>query len=213
MEDPAFLAPLVRSEPVFLVSDASQIAVAAVLYQAHSGRPRIVSVYSRTLTETESRWPVFDIEALALVEGLRRWELKLRDLRIIALSDHKGLSALFRPNPRLRDRSRRWVEVLLRFDISLKHVPGAAPVMALSDYLSRSDITSVSENAELLASSEQLRSALALEVQPSRPCTATRLATLSGEGRALHWHRWRNRITGRRLRKRVSSTLGPRMED
>lgn len=56
MSSPRVLAPFRERVPVTLVSDASQFAVAAALYQ----QDRLVAVWSSTVSETKTRWRVFD---------------------------------------------------------------------------------------------------------------------------------------------------------
>lgn len=90
MQDPLFLAPFDPSKDALVVCDASQVAIAGVLYQMHSGTPRMVALYSRALQDAQSRWPVFDLEAFAVVEALRRWKHLLLGARVVVVSDHKG---------------------------------------------------------------------------------------------------------------------------
>lgn len=74
MEDPAFLAPFQPGQRAFVVADASQVAIGAVLMQFADGQPRIVGLFSKMLQPAQARWKIFDLEAWAAVEALRRWE-------------------------------------------------------------------------------------------------------------------------------------------
>lgn len=127
LSTPAVISPFDPSKEAIVISDASQAAIAGVLYQlADDGTPRMVGLFSRALREAEARWPVFDLEALALVESLKRWRHYLRAVRVLVLSDHKGLSCLFREAPRLSGKAARWWETLCEFDVEVRHVPGSS---------------------------------------------------------------------------------------
>lgn len=114
MEDPEFISTFEPGKPAILVVDGSQTAVGGALYQLDErGNPKLKGLFSKALQDAQTRWKVFDIEALALVTGLRRWETLLRNEKVVVVSDHKGLSSLFRENPRLEGKSARWVAELL----------------------------------------------------------------------------------------------------
>src|SRR5699024_7039965 len=113
-------------------------AVGGALYQEDAnGEPKLKGIFSTTLRDEQTRWKVFDIEAFALISGLRRWKHLLADVEVVAVSDHKGLSTLFSDRPNLNGRSARWVEELLPFNVQLRHARGEEFIMAFPDYLSR----------------------------------------------------------------------------
>lgn len=139
MENPAFLATLDPARETLVICDASQAAIAGTLFQlSDAGSPQLVALFSRALKESEARWPVFDLEALALVDSLKRWRYLLQTSHVVVLSDHKGLSCLFKDDPRTSGKAARWVETILSFSAELRHVPGRSPEIALADLLSRS---------------------------------------------------------------------------
>lgn len=61
MSSPRTLAPFRPDVTPFVVSDASQYGVAATLYQ----ESRLVATWSKALSDAQSRWRVFDLEAFA----------------------------------------------------------------------------------------------------------------------------------------------------
>lgn len=114
MESPEFISTFEPGKEAILVVDGSQTAVGGALYQLNDqGLPKLKGLFSKALQDAQTRWKVFDIESLALVTALRRWEHLLRPERVKVVSDHKGLSALFRDSPRLDGKSARWVAELL----------------------------------------------------------------------------------------------------
>lgn len=91
-------------------------------------------MFSRGLQHAQSRWKVFDLEAFAVVTALARWRHLLIGVKTTILSDHRGLSCLFRDSPKLTGKAARWVAELLEFDLELRHVSGDSLQVALPDY-------------------------------------------------------------------------------
>ena len=65
----ATLASVDKNAPFTLETDASDVAVSAVLQQ--NGRP--IAFRSRTLNSNEKRYVSVEKEAAAIVEAVRRW--------------------------------------------------------------------------------------------------------------------------------------------
>jgi len=62
------------SKLFILETDASLVAMATVLIQEDSlGNEQPCAFYSRTLTQAEQNYEVYDRELLAIVEGLKHW--------------------------------------------------------------------------------------------------------------------------------------------
>lgn len=201
MQDPQFLAPFVPGRMAFLVCDASQVAVAGVLYQLHSGAPRMVALFSKALQDAQTRWPVFDLEAFAVVEALKRWRHLLLGTKVVVVSDHKGLTCLFKDQPRLTGKSARWTAVLLEFDVELRHVAGTSSTVALADYLSRDP--AATQSATLIS---RWREGTVLAERTPGPVKVRRLQTTAIA-------EWARRAQARRLRTTVRGTLPQRMAD
>lgn len=68
-----------------------------------------MSMFSKGLQHAQTRWKVFDLEAFAVVSALARWRPWLLGVRTTILSDHKGLSCLFKESPKLTGKNARWV--------------------------------------------------------------------------------------------------------
>lgn len=57
--------------------------------------------------------------------------------RVRCLSDHDNLSVLLSPASGEKPKLMRWIADLAEFNVTIEHVPGTDPVMALADWLSR----------------------------------------------------------------------------
>lgn len=201
MLNPAFILPFEIGKRVTLVADASQVAVGAALFQLdQEGKPRLRGYFSKALSDAQTRWKVFDLEAYAVVSALERWETNLKGSPVTIVSDHKGLSALFKEAPRLTGRSARWVASLLDFDLTLRHATGESFEMAFADYLSRNP-TDI--KAALAAASDAGEE---IELLRPSPCAVRALNIQRGIGK------WTSDKQKRRLRAAVAGTLEERMK-
>ena len=62
------------SRPFEMETDASDIAVGAVLFQRDStGAKRVVAYHSKSLSGCEKRWSPTDMELFAIVSASRKW--------------------------------------------------------------------------------------------------------------------------------------------
>ena len=104
--------------PFEVVTDASDIAIAAVLLQR--GHP--VAYASRRLSSAEKNYTALERETLAIVFALNCWRLYLfRHFDVF--TDNMGVTALF-SKAKLTKREARWVEQLSDFDFSVHHKHG-----------------------------------------------------------------------------------------
>lgn len=117
-----------------LHTDASDYAIGAVLSQVWEGVAHPVAFVSRQLTPTETRWPTHDKEMLAVVHACKHWRHYLHGRKVVVRSDHYTLQHFFR-QPHLTARQTRWQIMLADFDLEIRHISGAANVVA--DALSR----------------------------------------------------------------------------
>ena len=120
-----------------LYTDASLMAVGAVLAQEVDGLERVVAYASRSLTMAERRWSTYDRELWAIVWAVRNFRhyLGLRPFTIV--TDHRPLLSLRRlsiDNDRTGRRS-RWALELDMYDWKIVHKSGAQHTNA--DALSR----------------------------------------------------------------------------
>jgi hypothetical protein len=108
-----------HQRPFILQTDASQsqMAVAAALCQRDDqGTEYVIGYASRKLLPRETHYSVIELECLAIVLGVRKFEQYIYGRKMIVQSDHQPLKFLHNmssSNPRLA----RWSLLLQKFDL------------------------------------------------------------------------------------------------
>ncbi len=109
-----------------LQTDASDRGIGAVLSQLDDeGHDRPVAFYSRKLLPREVNFAAVDKECLAIVDGIRHFQVYLTGVHFEVITDHKCLEWL----DSVRDaggRRTRWSLRLQPFDFTIRHRPGTA---------------------------------------------------------------------------------------
>jgi RNase H-like domain found in reverse transcriptase/Reverse transcriptase (RNA-dependent DNA polymerase) len=134
MEEPVLLMPN-QSKPFQIKSDTSKVETGAVLTQLDSnGDWHLVAFLSKTFSETERKYKIYDPELLGIIRALKKWRHYIQGSghTTIVYSDHKSLT-YFQTAQKLNDQQARWSLYLSEFN--LKHIPGTK--MVQSDALSR----------------------------------------------------------------------------
>ena len=122
--------------PTCLMTDASDMAVGAVLQQNIDGTWKPISFFSRKLTPTETRYSTFDRELLAVYLGIKHFRHFLEGRSFHVLTDHKPLTyALNSRSDRYSPRQARQLNYISQFTSTIRHVHGMDNVVA--DALSR----------------------------------------------------------------------------
>jgi hypothetical protein len=90
---------------------------------------------SKKFTTAQHNYRVFEMETIAILEALLKWEDKLIGNRIHVVTDHRALE-FFKTQRRLSSRQMRWMEYLSRFDFDIQYVKGSSNKVAdsLSQY-------------------------------------------------------------------------------
>ena len=120
--------------PFVLHTDASDIAVGAVLSQIQNGREHVIAYSSRQLTKAERGYSTIEKEALAAVSAIKEFYPYLYGFTFELVTDHNPLTSL----KALKDvggRLNRWTMFLQQFDFSFRYRPGR--VNGNADALSR----------------------------------------------------------------------------
>jgi hypothetical protein len=136
MEEPVLLMPD-QSKPFQIESDTSKVATGAVLTQLDSnGDQHPIAFMSKTFSETERKYEIYDRELLRIIWALKEWRHYIQGSghTTVVYSDHKNLT-YFQTAQKLNDQQARWSLYLSGFDIKLIHLPGMK--MVQSDALSR----------------------------------------------------------------------------
>jgi RNase H-like domain found in reverse transcriptase len=137
MEEPVLLMPD-QSKPFQIESDTSKVATGVVLTQLDSnGNRHPIAFLSKTFSETERKYEIYDQELLGIIWALKKWRHYIQGSghMTIVYSDHKNLTYFWMAQ-KLNDRQARWLLCLSGFDLKLIHLPGTKMVQfdALSRY-------------------------------------------------------------------------------
>jgi ribonuclease HI len=94
----------------------------------------VVAYASRQLRKHEEHCPTHDLELPAMIHALKIWRHYLMRKRYELYTDHKNLKYIFTQLDH-NLRQRRWLELIMVYDIGITYHPGKANVVA--DALSR----------------------------------------------------------------------------
>ena len=126
--------------------DASNLALGATLSQeADDGQLRLLSCTSRKFNVHEVNYPVHEKEQLALVHCLEHWRHYLLGAATIAYTDNIA-TRFIRSSQNLSSRQIRWLQVIERYNVDIRHIPGVANKAA--DTLSRLNVLESGENED-----------------------------------------------------------------
>jgi hypothetical protein len=122
-------------EPIWLICDASASGIGCVYGQGPTWQTcRPAGFMSKKFTAAQHNYRVFEMETIAILEGLLKWEDKLLGNKVRVVTDHRALE-FFKTQRRLSSRQMRWMEYLSRFDFDIQYVKGTSNKVA--DSLSR----------------------------------------------------------------------------
>lgn len=122
------------NKPFVLTTDASEVAIGAVLSQGPIGSDKPIAYASRTLTDTEKRYSTIERELLAIVWATKHFRPYLYGHKFDIYTDHRPLVWLYQlkePNSKLT----RWRLRLQEYDFNVIFKNGKQNVTA--DALSR----------------------------------------------------------------------------
>ena len=116
-----------------LTTDASDIAVGAVLGQGQSQAP--LAFFSKKLTSAQKKYSAFDRELLALYLAVRHFRSSLEGRRFTIFTDHKPLCGAIAGDADRSPRQTRHLSFVAEYTTDIQHLSGASNVVA--DTLSR----------------------------------------------------------------------------
>ena len=126
----------VPNAPTSVTTDASDVAVGAVLQQFIDGQWCPLSFFSRALKTAETHYSTYDRELLAIYLAVKHFRYFLEGRHFHILTDHKPLIYALSSRPeRHSPRQVRHLDFISQFTTDLRHVQGSAN--AAADALSR----------------------------------------------------------------------------
>jgi hypothetical protein len=133
---PVLLLPDTR-KPFVLRTDASDIAVGAVLLQDQGQGLQPVAYASKKLNKAERNYSVIEKECLGVVWAVKKFEQYLYSVHFTLETDHQPLTYLQKAKTE-NGRLMRWALQLQQYSFTVRVIPGKDNVGA--DYLSRINI-------------------------------------------------------------------------
>lgn len=137
---------LVHPDPkadIALSTDASDLAVGAVLEQRIGSRWQPLGFFSRKLRPPETKYSTYDRELLALYLACRHFRYYLEGRTFTAYTDHKPLAdAVKKVSDPSSARQQRQLAFVAEFTTDVQHISGKDNIVA--DCLSRPNVEAVS---------------------------------------------------------------------
>ena len=129
-----------------LMTDASDIAVGAVLQQSVDGHWQPISFFSRSLSPTERRYSTFDRELLAIYLAIKHFRHFIEGRVFTVFTDHKPLTfSLHTRSDKHSPRQLRHLDFISQFTSDIRHIQGRLNPVA--DALSRVELNAVESSS------------------------------------------------------------------
>ena len=137
-----FLVHLQPDAPINVMTDASDIAIGAVLQRYLDGQWCPLAYFSRKLSSTEQLYSTFDRELLAIYCAIRHFKHFLEAREFHVLTDHKPLiHSLQSKSDKHSPRQIRHLDFISQFTSDIRHVAGQGNPVA--DALSRMEANAI----------------------------------------------------------------------
>ena len=172
--DIALIAHHQPNAPLSLTTDASDVAVGAVLQQKQGAIWTPLAFYSQRLHPAETRYSAFGRELLAVYRAVRHFRHMLEGRPFKIFTDHKPLIYAFHSSSdRYSPRESRHLDYIAQYSTDLCHISGESNSVA--DALSRVYTLTVPDSIDLSALAaaqsedpeiDQLRRLSSLNIQP-----------------------------------------------
>ena len=123
-------------------TDASRLAYAAILMQRSDDDGGLHPVYfmSRKTNDAERKYTSYELESLAIIEGVKKFRHYLYGIRFKIVTDCQAFQMTLKKKD-LSTRVARWALLLQEFDFVVEHRPGTR--MKHADALSRNPYVAV----------------------------------------------------------------------
>jgi hypothetical protein len=122
------------TKPFTVTTDASDLAIGAVLSQNQGKGDQPIAFESRKLSPAEQNYPIHEKELLAIVHAIKLWCIHLERQAFTIITNYAALKYI-KSQTTLSRRQARWLETLQSVTYEVKYKPGKTNVVA--DALSR----------------------------------------------------------------------------
>ena len=122
------------SKPFIVTTDASTDSIGAVLSQDIDGFEKPIAFYSRSINNCEKKYPIFDLEGLAIKCALQKWRYYLLGYKVIVRTDNQPIMYLLRSKD-CQGRIGKYLTTIMEYNPTFQYLPGKSNIVA--DYLSR----------------------------------------------------------------------------
>ena len=106
-----------------LFVDASSTGIGFTLAQIQNGKEVVIAYNGRGLNQAEQNYSTTEREALALVEGIKKFQPYLHNRNFTVVTDHSSLRWLMNVKD-ASGRLARWALLLQQYDFNIVHRPG-----------------------------------------------------------------------------------------
>ena len=92
------LQPFDVEKKTFLLTDASKLFGIgwALMQEGNDGKSYLVECGSQSLTDTQKRYAVIELEAMALFQAVKKLRFYLQGCRFTVVTDHRPLVGIFK---------------------------------------------------------------------------------------------------------------------
>ena len=116
--------------PTCIMTDASEVAIGAVLQQVVEGQWQPLAYFSKSLKPAETRYNAFDRELLGIYLAIKHFRYFVEGRQLL-LTDHKPLTYALASKPeRHSPRSSRHLDFISQFTTDIRHVCGSDNTVA-----------------------------------------------------------------------------------
>ena len=112
-----------KEDQFILDTDASDVAIGAVLSQRQGHQEKVIAYGSKALSKEERNYCVTRKELLAVVHFIEAYRYYLYGKKFVVRTDHSSLRWMLRQKEP-RDQLARWIQRLSLFQFDIEHRPG-----------------------------------------------------------------------------------------
>ena len=126
------------SKPLCIATDASNVGIGGVFYQAEDGeltKDNVIDMFSRKLSASQRNYSAHKKELYGVVQALTAFNVIIWGRHTTVFTDHKPITYIKEGKGEPSEAVCRWLDVLQRYDIEFRYREGILNV--LPDALSR----------------------------------------------------------------------------